>query len=352
MSVAVLAACTPAESDDDDPYCADLRAQLTSYDVSTGEPRWTRRLPHPHDRPASVPGDHLVLRGCGVTAVDLAHGQTVLKRRDATGFVGFSGGYTLTLVDGAVEAEPTGDGSTRSWHSTPPYDAATVIGNLLLLQRGDRVTVHDASSGRQKWQVTLPTLGDGATFHLGFEWLVVRADDGSIYGLHLLSGAELEIGWRAVPPAPDVAYGDVLTVAPKVVVTSAGDEPDRYLVGLDVSTGEELWRLPAAGVAERPDVAVTGGVLAVRSEVLEQGRPGLTAVGLRDGRARWRRDADVQMVVGTADVFATAEEDRVVALGAATGRQLWTVPTRHPPLLTAAAGVVVLDTLPVPHQID
>lgn len=355
LALALTAGACTTDADREDPPCAESASQLSSYDATTGSVRWTLALDHPYDDPPTWPGNHLVLTGCGVVAVDPDHGRIAMRRRDATGFIGYSGGYLMTLRDGVVRAEPVeAPGGGRSWASTPSYDGAAVLANLLFLHRGTTVTVYETGSGERKWQFDLPTLGGHPTFHLGYGLLVVHATDGSVYGL-VLSDTAAEVRWRAIPVAPHLGYGAVLEVTPRALITFVGHGEGTELVALDVTTGSHLWRVAVPGLEREPVAVADEGVLAVPTRDLDPGRTGITGLGLSDGRVRWRtRATDGEGLVGTTGAFATPDGMSVVAFDARTGAQIWRVPTANPPLLTAGGvvGIVVLDSPPVPHIID
>ena len=125
--------------------------------------------------------------------------------------------------------------------STPAY----ADGRLFTLGMSGMVTAFDATSGEQIWQTESPPVeplyhtamspivdGDIVIFHVGGH------DDGALTAFDVASG---EVRWRW--PGDGPAYGSPVVTELEGVRQVVAYTQDHY-VGVDVETGELLWRRP------------------------------------------------------------------------------------------------------------
>jgi len=156
----------------------------------------------------------------------------------------------------------------------------------------------------------------------------VASDSGYLYKLSINSGAE---AWRAriVSDAPvriptdqektrwDRYGSSVVTEGKRLYIASR----DRNLYALDMKTGRELWRVAAGDMITATPALY--GELVIFADLAGAVR----AVSSRDGAPRWNYDAKLgiggDVVVAGDRVLAGSRSYDLVALDAATGRELW-----------------------------
>jgi outer membrane protein assembly factor BamB len=127
---------------------------------------------------------------------------------------------------------------------------------------------------------------------------------------------------------------------------------DRALFGLDAKTGEVKWRTPLelnpwGGPTVSGDaVVVGGGSIGYDTKALAGAKGEVTAIGLADGKVRWRKEvkgAVVSCVAVAGDLaVATATDGKVRAWNLADGEPRWQYDAKAPFFAApAVAGGVV-----------
>jgi hypothetical protein len=198
------------------------------------------------------------------------------------------------------------------------------------------------TAGRVAWQVWLgspPPASGVQVSPLTVGAVAIFAQGNVLYGLRLADGHRL---WsRAVGPGIAGMWRWQNLV---VVLTGS------MLTGLDASTGQVRWRLPA-GSMEAPSPTADGGLaVIVWSEV--RGDGALEVVDLSGGRVRWARTVssfDVPPVALGGGAVLLASNNQLTSYDDRTGRVRWTETVVSPfPAVATPAGIV---TAPGPDQI-
>jgi outer membrane protein assembly factor BamB len=159
-------------------------------------------------------------------------------------------------------------------------------------------------------------------------YVYLASDSGYLYKLHRDTGKE---AWRAridhgsEPRLPtnqektrwDRYGSSVASDGKRLYIASR----DKHLYALDIKTGRELWRLAAGDIMTATPAIHDGLVIFAAFDGKVQ------AVTARDGKARWTYDAKLgvagDLVVSGDRVLAGSRSYDLIALDAATGRELW-----------------------------
>lgn len=214
----------------------------------------------------------------------------------------------------------------------PPHDAVTA-GPWILAADGEQVSAHSPGNGERVWSHALET-GQQAVLSPYGAFVVDRRR------LTLLSVHQNipDVRWRA---AIDRPFGVAAVTGELVLLrTSPG------LVALDRTTGRQRWELSVSS----PTVTDAGGVLLVTSPTRDI-RVHLQAVDVVTGEVRWSRRYDGTPGVGPAVagdlavVFAGAATPTATAVGLRDGRQRWRTTLRAPAdAAVAVGGDVIVST--------
>jgi outer membrane protein assembly factor BamB len=203
-----------------------------------------------------------------IAALDAASGRTLWSRR-----AGQRHGFILHH----------GQNSVR-WAGGPAVD-----GNLLVVG-GLEGEVHalDAGSGADRWQAQVSSeviapaaIADGI--------VVVRTDDGRLFGLNAADGTRRWVYDRAAVPALSLRGN----ATPRIVdgVIYAGEDSGK-LVALRLSDGNVLWEQTLAPGEGRTELArlqdIDGGIAVADGVVYAAGYQGMTAAVIAaSGRPLW-----------------------------------------------------------------
>ncbi len=249
---------------------------------------------------------------------------------------------------GANPASPVA-GPSSSGATGPPSSAAEALpsGGFAPSSRpaapGHLVAL-DALTGRQRWRTQLPMATISTPLVAGDLVVVGGTDDCksnrlTVAGLRTATG---QVVWRAsVPVAMPCSYPPRVLLAGDVVVAgdglgaTAGTCPlsttskqravgqTAALVGLDVATGRQRWRAPAA-------VAMTLGTTADLA-LTSTGGSCLVALDSRTGRVRWSRPLPLispDVVSSPAGTFLEgqlpAAREQLMRIDPANGATKWT----------------------------
>jgi outer membrane protein assembly factor BamB len=195
------------------------------------------------------------------------------------------------------------------------------------------------TAGRVRWQVPLGLPGAGLQVSsLAVGAVAVFAQGDVVYGLRLADGRRL---WsRAV--GQEIAG---MWRWQNLVVVLTGP----VLIGLDASTGQARWRLPAGGSVEGSSPTADGGLVMVMWSNL-RGDGALEVVDLSSGRVRWAvpvgSDEVPPVAVGGGAVLFAANS-QLTSYDDRTGQVRWTealsaLPGVGDVVWQASAGLVYL----------
>jgi eukaryotic-like serine/threonine-protein kinase len=245
----------------------DPGGQIVSLDPATGAVRW---LVETDEAPSADPIviDGVVYAGIG----SLVGGGAAV--------------YALDAGSGAVLWETDIE---RGDLPATPIDAVTLSNGTLYVNRGDATLLAlDAATGELKWEFDMQKPSRGAPFVEGDTVYVSTGFDGG--RIFALDAATAEVRW-SVEDRENPVTGPVLANGLLYVPYTSGD-----MVAYDPATGDERWRTMAGLRDEEGDM---------------NPRPGLPMVA--EG-----------VLYTSSNGFAGAN---TVALDAATGEELWSVPT-------------------------
>ena len=271
-------------------------AEAVALSVTDGAERWRRAtVTQPVETPRGpTAGVGVVLRmlsdglgGVGLAGLDVATGEVVWQLAEP--FVVLGQSETTAVVasfDPTVGSAPVLEGidlatGAEVWTSPLVFADLSGVGvsrgpaavwdGTIAVPTGDSLTALDIDSGAVRWvgpQTDHPEAADGV--------VIGTADSGrTIRALDAFSG---ELLWEA-PGRP--SYGDLLAIGDGVVVVNALDRP--ALVAYNVRTGNERWRIDAAGIGE-PQLIAGTAVVALWEQRL-------SAVSTSNGAVLWSADA-------------------------------------------------------------
>jgi outer membrane protein assembly factor BamB len=197
-----------------------------------------------------------------------------------------------------------------------------------------RVRAYDARTGRLRW--TYRTGPNAFVRAVGNGWVIVAPDFGPLIGLDLATGRQR---WRFELASLQAAEygtiaGDILFIGTSFTSEGAVDPPVVY--ALDLATGRQRWRtvLDRGTDLQWAAPVVDGGQVLVADTLSHEGSAPtshLHALDAGTGRVRWKADlhagqqgffAEPPVVAGGLIYVATASR-RLLALDAASGREVW-----------------------------
>jgi outer membrane protein assembly factor BamB len=238
---------------------------------------------------------------------------------------------------GPNNAQPAAPLSMYVSTPTNPTPGSVVASTYVL-------TALDAATGQARWRYD-----NGATpiNVVALEAGVVYANsgDGHVYAFRASDGKRLW-SFQALP------YITYMKIVSGVVYAGSRDEKNlglsahAYTYALDAASGKQLWRFTSGGSVELVAdgaVYVSAGYGATTT---------LYALNARDGSVRWtmQRDAEVWQAAGgmvyITQAIATPSDSQsvgaLVALDAATGKQVWSFPGEGMLPLLLDHGVIYL----------
>lgn len=252
----------------------------------------------------------------------------------------------------APTLQPLEFAAAASWTTPKGRTKVDLRDDLALVENADHLTVRDAATGAQRWQLPwgAPLPGDG-----GAQWrpathdtrsrLVEHGDglavlttfasvDGPARGLVLLSAVDARVLWQTELQSAG-EYWDLIGVDDGIafVVLQGGET-----TAISIETGKQVWT--RAGWAVE---VVDGTVLAeIGDDPRAPGSPGtVTALHPATGEQRWDLEAAEILATGGDTVLVRVAADqepvgKVLAIG--DGRELATVGTDIYPELCAGDG--------------
>ena len=285
----------------------DLEGVLHALDVRTGEEGWRTQL------------------GGAITSVSA----------DGTGVVATDDGGSIHRVD-LVTGELT-------WSMPAPGAASTAIIDDIAYVAGEEVQGFDLTDGSQVWSWSGPAPGRYLT--ATSDTAYVSVDDGRLYAVGLADEGER---WHVQTISPTVASS---IVAPDTVyvgtLSNSTPVPGGELYAIDPDTGSVRWRFRGASGDQVGAGAVSGDV--VFSGSIQDGLFAFDAQPGPEGSPEilWQTDIDGSVyrnaaVVGDIVYFPQINPGAVLAVDAATGEMLWSVPLEvNPVSLVVTGGLIV-----------
>jgi len=195
----------------------------------------------------------------------------------------------------------------------------------------------DAGTGKLRWQIVTP-IADGLATAGNAVYAAVAAKSDVTGGVTALNAGTGEILWTYDnPTVVDIDGGMAVADGAVYVATGHGE-----IYALGGGTGNVLWRVVDPALTFTTGLGVKNGVVYTCSRHGKQGNvnPVLHAVRARTGHQLWQHPFGASPYsaafdVGTDLVFAGVDRDllsskagtaELLALNAATGQQLWSVP--------------------------
>lgn len=253
--------------------------------------------------------------------------------------------FAVALTSGKLRwsARPAGTKSGNPFVATAP----AVSGEAVIVPMGNTLVALSAATGKELWRGAGTELGAAAAAGDGLAF--VLGDDGFFRALNADTGREkwkLEFAqFKACKSRPVVRDGLVYVSRGLRVTEATANGPARYmryLVALDVNTGQERWRYVHA-----PTRASTGACISqpiVTTDTLfgfDEDESTLYAINLADGRERWsplqvrrtvegrERPVAVGGLVDAGAVLIGVTRNFLIAFDKATGRTVWELPGQY-----------------------
>ena len=349
--IAVVGVAGP-EGSQEPPTDIEGSTILEAVGVTDGASRWQTDLEgFALPEPPVVAGDVAAVRGCSgpgeqvVSAVDLATGDPRWTWEggtcDGLGGLASTGSVVVAAGPEGLTALDAGTGEPR--FEVPIADVQRLVANaeVIVAATPNELVVLDAGTGAERWRA--PALGAVLVSPVLTDDLVVvpLADSGATAASTSMTVTAFDLATgdvRWTQPVPGmvngspVVLGTVLAVDVMdmgVVDSSQPSGPSSspaapLLLGLDLATGAELWRVTGEGNPFGPTVggAGTGVVAATWSTNSQEPNGAVHAFGA-DGQARWVADGLLGLGAGAGLVMASSVDGSSVALDASTGQERW-----------------------------
>ncbi|QIG44363.1 PQQ-binding-like beta-propeller repeat protein [Nocardioides anomalus] len=315
-----------------------------------------------HDRPLRVAG--------GGEGVEDTPASITL---DEAPVAGVDGRLLLpdAQADDVVAFDPVGDGTRlRTWVAHPGGEVLSLeaAGDVVVAGTSRRQVVAYGPRGDWRWSHGLDDVPSGQPLAVDADHLVVTSAAGEVDALDPVSGQLLWTGalsdrirLQPVHGSRTVVVSDVagrltaydtddgteawstevtggvesMAVVDSVLVVRAPDAVQAF----DVADGERLWSSRISPTSTGSTVAALGAVVALTSS------EGTVALGVRDGRERWRSDGGDEALAVGGHLFVL-DGRRLVAFGADGEVRGWTLSGLRGTTLYLSAtsdGVLVAD---------
>jgi outer membrane protein assembly factor BamB len=303
---------------DDIVFVQDLDSNVAALDLEDGEPYWEKR----YDAPALPPGGLSVSRGFQIVMGATPTEAFGLDERS---------GKEMWSVELADAGSGTRIGMTPGYFNGLAYVATRPVGgdesaSGVLWGLDVRTGAKRLRFEPGRWQAGI---GRGLTNVPAFDrkgGIYMGAGSPGASSAFRLDETNGKLVWRyrLAPAARNSGAWDPVVAelgGRKVVVVA---DRSGTVVALDPGTGRPLWRHFSGSAVVGP-IAVREGTVFVPTG---DGRQGfLVALSLADGAPRWKhgfRSSLSGPALATNDlVFATSADGQVYALGAKSGRKLW-----------------------------
>ena len=351
--IAVVAVMGP-EGSQEPPTEVEGSTILEAVGVTDGASRWRTNLEgFALPDPPVVAGDVAAVRACSgpgeqvVSAVDLATGDLNWTWEggtcDGLGGLASTGSMVVAAGPEGLTALDAGTGEPRFEVPIGDVQRLTANADVVVAATPTEVVVFDAGTGTERWRA--PALGAVLVSPVLTDDLVVvpMADSEAtaasmamaVTAFDLATG---DVRWTQQVPGmvngSPVVLGTVLAVdVMDVGVVDSSQPPSPpaspaapLLLGLDLATGTELWRVTGEGNPFGPTVGGSGtGVVAATWTTNTQEPNGAIHAFGADGQARWVADGLVGLGAGAGLVLASTVEGSSVALDASTGQERWRI---------------------------
>ncbi|WP_049968689.1 outer membrane protein assembly factor BamB family protein [Haloferax prahovense] len=248
------------------------------------------------------------------TSVALAGGRGVLGYSDGDGEDG-----VYRALDLDSEAAPAD--SDDAWTVDYAYGKSTptLAGDAMFVSTAEFVAAYDARTGERCWRTSEGGYGTSANAPILAAGTLVDGGSAPVFGRDPATGEER---WTYDPGE----VSTVLAAGEGVVYTTVGaDHEQTGVAALDAATGEERWR--------REDLPQTGVPLAIGDSHLYYNahRGNVFALALEDGSTQWRASVPLpengspQTAVAGDTVHVQSSRGSLAAFDAADGATKWTL---------------------------
>ena len=242
--------------------------------------------------------------------------------RDGPAHNGFNRYENVVTASNAWKLHAVWTKAVGSAHSSP-----AVAGGTVYLSTGTGLYAFWATTGAQRWSVTVPSVLAGGVSEVASSPAVsggrvfLGSTDGNLYAFSTSTGTRL---WVA-------ATGGAILSSPTVVgATVYVGSNDGYLYAVDVATGARRWRAFTSDAPVDSSPAVSGGVVYVGA-----GDGHVYAFAASTGVLKWQSAYEASSgwygseivsspAVAYGMVYVQADSQYLVALDASTGTVMWT----------------------------
>ena len=207
------------------------------------------------------------------------------------------------------------------------YTTSPGIGSdLVLVGTGDgRVIARLKESGLLKWVAKLPSEILSRPLE-GYNQIIVRSNDGSVYALDKETGQEI---WNYQKTAPKLSVrgnSNPLLVDDSVII----GWDDGRMTALDLDTGKVIWNATVAVPTGQTDlerlVDIDGDPILDGADiyVCSYGS-GVTSVSSLDGKINWTREISSRYspAVGDQNIYVVDDKSVIWAFDKITGNSVW-----------------------------
>ncbi len=207
------------------------------------------------------------------------------------------------------------------------YTTGPGIGSdLVLVGTGDgRVIARSKDSGLLKWVAKLPSEILSRPLE-GYEQVIVRSNDGSVYALDKKTGQEI---WNYQKTAPKLSVrgnSNPLLVDDSVII----GWDDGRMTALDLDTGKVIWNATVAVPTGQTDlerlVDIDGDPVLDGADVYVCSYgSGVTSVSSLDGKINWTREISSRYspAVGDQNIYIVDDRSVIWAFDKITGNSVW-----------------------------
>ncbi len=313
-------------------YQNTTESKLAMVELASGQARWRFERAGPLGPMAVAGGVTAVGNGDSVLLLDLASGRLRWEARGSARAVAIAGNVVLVMADDSLRAlEPTtGKELWRAKTSSEPvleggnhlheFPSVTIrVAPIVFIVDGRLLRALDASSGTERWSLTLPA---GLSYPHS-----VHDEHLYLLGARTLGSVNLKSRMIEWTMPLESALAAPLTVTDDVLYFTTQDPASGayWFRAVDVASQRDRWRVGLSSRAPMAPTVLPSLVLTGASAEKES----LIAVNRATGAIVWRArvgTVSVQPVLrGEALYVAGQGPKRLYALAAATGAERWSV---------------------------
>lgn len=176
--------------------------------------------------------------------------------------------------------------------------------------RGERMTVasYDVGTGKEVWERNFWATGRPYCHPTSANAAPSPCSDGeriyAFFSSNDLACLDLEgnllwfrgLTFDSPQAANDVGMSSSPVIAGDMVIVQVENQGDSFVMALDRKTGETRWKSPRPRDASWASPVVFEEPSAKRTLVLVQGRDGLAAINVADGKEAWRTDKECNVI--------------------------------------------------------